>query len=309
MNRTLAAGYIRSLEKIDFERINKHPNILVAASFWDEERYKAARVFYKFMRRIDDLVDDYKSLHTRIDGESRARLAAKVDEWMDTIRNGRNRSLAGRELLRTINRFRLPVWPFDVFAASMMYDINNDGFPDLQSFLHYSEGATVAPSSVFVHLCGLHKNGKTFEEPLFDVKEASTPCALFSYLVHIIRDFQSDQKAHLNYFADESIQRHGLTREAIRDIALGAVITQGFREMIREYYQLADGYRRQTLETIARISPLVEPRYALSLNIIFNLYLMVFERIDPDRGTFTAEELNPSPAEIRQRVWETIIHA
>lgn len=309
MNQPNSAEYIRIFKKIDFERINKHPNILVAASFWDEERYKAAKVCYKFMRRIDDLVDDYKSLHTRIEEENRGRLAAKVEEWTDIIRSGKNRSLVGRELLRTIDRFRIPVWPFDDFATSMIYDINNDGFPDLQSFLDYSQGATVAPSSVFVHLCGLRKNGNAFEEPLFDVKKAAAPCALFSYLVHIIRDFQPDQKAHLNYFADEVIIRHDLTRKVLRDIADGAVITGGFREMIREYYLLADDYRRQTLEIIKEISPLIEPRYALSLNIIFNLYLMVFERINPDQGSFTAEELNPSPAEIRQRVWETISHA
>jgi hypothetical protein len=33
---------------------------------------------------------------------------------------------------------------------------------------------------------------------------------------------------------------------------------------------------------------------------------MVFERIDPDNGTFSAEELNPTPAETRERVLEVI---
>ncbi len=30
---------------------------------------------------------------------------------------------------------------------------------------------------------------------------------MFSYLVHIIRDFQKDQLNNLNYFADESIRQ------------------------------------------------------------------------------------------------------
>jgi len=34
---------------------------------------------------------------------------------------------------------------------------------------------------------------------------------------------------------------------------------------------------------------------------------MVFERIDPEQGTFTAEELNPTPAETRERVRQVII--
>ena len=41
--------------------------------------------------------------------------------------------------------------------------------------------------------------------------------------------------------------------------------------------------------------------------IIYNLYLMVYERIDPDNGNFTTEELNPTAEEIKARVYQTII--
>jgi len=33
---------------------------------------------------------------------------------------------------------------------------------------------------------------------------------------------------------------------------------------------------------------------------------MVYERINIERGTFSAEELNPTPDEIRKRVYDTI---
>jgi hypothetical protein len=33
---------------------------------------------------------------------------------------------------------------------------------------------------------------------------------------------------------------------------------------------------------------------------------MVFERIDLENGTFTTEELNPTPEEIKERVWQVI---
>jgi hypothetical protein len=57
---------------------------------------------------------------------------------------------------------------------------------------------------------------------------------------------------------------------------------------------------------IRQIKPLVEPRSQLSLEIIFNLYLMVFERIDIENGTFTAQELNPTWQEIKERVGQVI---
>jgi len=142
---------------------------------------------------------------------------------------------------------------------------------------------------------------------MFDVKEAATPCAVFSYIVHIIRDFQKDQHNNLNYFADDLVKDHGLDRVQLKSISNGGEIPQGFRELIRKYHQIADEYRLKTYRMIQRIKPLVEPRYQLSLEIIFDLYLMVFERINPDSGTFTALELNPTPQEIRNRVYNTIL--
>jgi len=90
-------------------------------------------------------------------------------------------------------------------------------------------------------------------------------------------------------------------------MANGTPVDQGFRNLIRELYEVADLYRVKTHEMIREIRPLLEPRCQLSLEIIFTLYLMVFERIDIEDGTFTAEELNPTPEEIKERVWQVIV--
>ena len=46
----------------------------------------------------------------------------------------------------------------------------------------------------------------------------------------------------------------------------------------------------------------MQPRYKLSLEIIYSLYLQIFERIDIKNGKFTSEELNPSAEEIHFRL-------
>ena len=46
---------------------------------------------------------------------------------------------------------------------------------------------------------------------------------------------------------------------------------------------------------------MLQPRYRLSLEMIYQLYLQIFERIDPQQGTFTGAELQPEPAEIDRR--------
>jgi|WetSurSiteA1Bulk_404760.scaffolds.fasta_scaffold01081_5 phytoene/squalene synthetase len=298
--------YLNLFNKIDFDKIIDHPNILIAAAFWEEDRYRAARTCYKYMRAIDDLIDCHKSVHAGIGENERKEFTDKVHTWISMARESSLDNQDDHELLNTIRRFHIPLWPLEAFAKSMIFDIDHTGFRTVNEFLVYSQGASVAPASIFVHLNGLTREGNEYTPPAFDVRAAATPCAVFSYLVHIIRDFQKDQLNNLNYFADDVIAKNGLTKEALRGIAEGGHIPAGFRHMIREYYDLADQYRETTYRVIERIFPFHDPRYRLSLQIIFNLYMMVFERIDIENGTFTSKELNPTPQEIKERVYTTI---
>ena len=45
--------FLEIFHSIDFHKIIDHPNILIAANFWEEERFCAAKICYKFMRAID----------------------------------------------------------------------------------------------------------------------------------------------------------------------------------------------------------------------------------------------------------------
>jgi phytoene/squalene synthetase len=300
--------FIEIFNSIDFHRIKDHPNILVAANFWESDRFCAAKTCYKFMRAIDDMIDDHKAKNKLIAPDERESFESNVEEWLKMIIISEECNPLQGELIGTIEKFRIPLWPMEAFAKSMIYDINNDGFTTLKAFLEYSEGASVAPASIFVHLNGISNVNGKFTDPPFDVKWAATPCAIFSYLVHIIRDFQKDQLNNLSYFADDLIENYNLSRKKLREIAEGKPANKEFRNLINHYYQLADEYRLKTYDVIKVIKPLLEPRYQLSLEIIFNLYLMVFERIDVNSGEFTTEVLNPTPDETRKRVYETIMN-
>jgi phytoene/squalene synthetase len=298
--------YLNIFNSIDFEKIIDHPNILIAANFWDAERYHAAKNCYKFMRAIDDLIDNYKTEHVTISSENQSEFEVHVSNWINTVIETKRDIPSHRELIETVQRFCIPFWPLEAFAKSMIYDIYHDGFPTLQGFIDYAGGASVAPASIFVHLAGLTKSDGKYVAPKFDVKEVATPCAIFSYLVHIIRDFQKDHLNNLNYFPDDLIEKNGLDRTKLLDMAKGAAITPDFRKMIGELYEKADFYRKETLRMIQYIKYLVEPRSQLSLEIIFDLYLMVFERINIENGTFTSKELNPTWQEIKERVGQVI---
>jgi phytoene/squalene synthetase len=300
--------FLEIFNSIDFQKIIDHPNILIAANFWEEERFCAARICYKFMRAIDDLIDNHKTKNKLIKADERKTFEANIDDWLKMIIHSKECNPLEQELRETLDKFIIPLWPMEAFAKSMIYDIHNDGFLTLESFLDYSQGASVAPAAIFVHLNGIQKVNGIYKDPPFDVKWAATPCALFSYIVHIIRDFQKDQLNNLNYFADELIMKYGLKRETLRQIAEGDPVDNKFRNLIRHYYMLADEYRKKTYDVIQVIKPLLEPRYRLSLEIIFDLYLMVFERIDVENGRYTGEELCPTPDEVKERLYNTILN-
>jgi len=305
----LQEKYLEIFNSIDFEQINDHPNILIAAQFWDEKRYGAAKTIYKFMREIDDLIDNHKAANKIISESEKKHFTEDVNNWLKMIMNVGSDNSMLLPITETIKKFRIPTWPLEVFARSMIYDINNNGFPDLAAFLEYAGGASVAPAAIFVHLAGLRELENKYSAPAFNVREAATSCAVFSYLVHIIRDFQKDQLNNLNYFADDLIEKHGLNRNDLSNIARGAEISNGFRGLINDYYLIADDYRQKTYDCIRAIWPYLEPRYQLSLEIVFELYLMVFEKINIRHGKFTTNELAPTHSESKQRVYKVIMNS
>jgi phytoene/squalene synthetase len=294
----------RIIENISFENIKKHPNILIAARFWDDRRYHAARVCYQFMRMIDDQIDNRKAENSAIDCLEKKMLTDKVNNWMECLDNNSNNDPWVRELVDTISTFHIPLQLFHNFSRSMLYDVNNDGFSTLEEFMDYAEGASVAPASIFVHLCCLSEKNGEYKPPDFDVVQAARPCAIFSYIVHIIRDFQEDQRSSLNYFAASLLAGNNLLPSDLKEMANGSPITYSFRNVIKEYYQLARIYGEQTLIEIQKLKTKLSDRYLLSLHIIYNLYKQVFDRIDIEKGSFTTRELNPSPMEIRDKVLE-----
>jgi phytoene/squalene synthetase len=299
--------FLKIYKTIDFEHIKDHPNILIAANFWNPERFCAAKICYKFMRAIDDMIDNHKAKNRHIATNERKEFISSVDDWLKMIIISEDCNPLQTELIQTVEKFKIPLWPMEAFAKSMIYDINNDGFSTLETFLDYAGGASVAPASIFVHLNCLSEINGTYKIPPFNIKWAATPCALFSYLVHIIRDFQKDQLNNLCYLSDDLMTKNHLKRKDLYEYAQGRSIDRNFRNLMEQLYILADDYRLKTFEVIKEIGPLLEPRYKLSLEIIFDLYLMVFERIDIQNGKFTTEELNPTPEETRKRVYNKIV--
>ncbi len=293
-------------DAIDYYQILSNPILDIAATVWDDERYDAAKVCYRSMRVIDDLIDNRRSEGRAITKNEKQQFTLLVNNLMKALNDDTQYDELQEQLTGIIKKYKIPLWCWELFTKSMIYDIHHDGFKTFESFLEYSEGAAVAPASIFVHLCGVSKKNDQYKKPTFDILQVAKPAAHFCYMVHIIRDFQKDQLNNLNYFPDDLLVKNDLTRNELRQIAEGDEICDGFRSLMREYYGFAKGYKDQARSIIDSIGHNVEPRYKLSFEIIYNLYAQIFERIDVDNGKFTTEELNPTTEEVKSRIDHTI---
>ena len=291
----------------DFEKILTNPFLDIAARFWEKERYEAFRICYRSMRRLDDLVDNRKVESGQITREESEHYRTMMLQWLDAVKNRFPGDGYQTAFLAILDRFAIPLWPWERLCTAMSYDLDHDGFADFRSFLRYSEGAAVAPASVFVHLCGvIPKPRGSFQPPRFDIRKAARALAIFSYLVHVMRDFQKDQLRGLNYFADDLLRRYSLTRENLRCAAEGGAIPETLRDLIGQYRTFADYYRAKARRTLDNLTSLLEPRYLLSLEVIYGLYHLVFEKIDPRNPRLSGAEFNPSPEAIQHRL-QTVV--
>ena len=289
-------------QDLDFQQILTNPLLDIAARLWEDERYRAAKICYRSMRLMDDLVDDQRIIDGCVRESDRTEIEEAIKQLVKSLIDLKPGDSQQEELIQIIQRFQIPIWPWQKLSESMIYDIHHNSFRSLRSFLSYADGAAVAPAYIGMHLCGCVKKNKNYHPPQFGVLKAVRPMARFFNLVHIIRDFQKDQQDGLNYFSDDLMAENGLTVAVLRQIAAGSEISFGFRNLMWRYYNFVDYYRRKARQSVDSTRPYLEPRYQLSLELLYSLYLQIFERINVAKGQFTTEELNPSPDEVRERI-------
>ena len=205
-----------------------------------------------------------------------------------------------------LDQFAIPLWPWERLGSAMIYDLQHRGFDSFRVFLRYTEGAAISPAAVFMHLCGVTKTKDRYVAPRYDIRRAAHPLAIFSYLVHIVRDFEKDHRAGLDYFASDIVRQAGLDPVLLHDLAVGGANDERLRPLMRQYHDLTGQYKTRARGAVDQTLPSLEDRYQLSLELIYSLYSQIFERLNPEGTDFSGKALSPSLTQISQRVQQTI---
>ena len=283
-----------------------HNNLYLTSRFFrDPRRYEAFCAFYAVMRIVDDRVDEIV-VEAGPGSAERAAVAAEVEAWRAAVRGAYLAGPAGPAGFGSIDprarllipafrdargRFPVPLGLWESFFAAMRRDLAVDGFATFDDFLRYTEGASVAPTTVYLILLSAQPAdgaAPAVEGPFalprgVDVFGCGRELGRFAYLVHILRDLPRDLATGaggLWYLADEDLAAFDVSREDLRtDLQEGRA-----RASVRRLLAAIGGRARRSLAAserlMASIVPGLTPDCGYVLRLIVNIYRELLERLE-----------------------------
>lgn len=296
---------------------------LTSRFFADPARYRSFCAFYAVMRRVDDRVDELCA-RSGVPAAERERVRSEVDAWRRAVAalgageaaepagralDGLDDAESARALLLACadahRRFAIPAEVWRSFFAAMDRDLEDRRFATYREFLDYAEGATVAPTTIYLLLLtsepaddrserwgevraagpAAKSGGPVRYEPRegFDVLECGRHLGLFAYLTHILRDLPQDLAAGergLLYLAADDMARFGVTEELLRrDLDRGEA-SPGVRALLAELGERARGHLERGRELLGAVHADLPRDCAFILTLIVAIYEEALERIE-----------------------------
>lgn len=271
---------------------------LTSCYFADPARYAAFCSLYALMRVIDDRVDELPQDPSRFDPAAEHAVLDAWEEGLTAALGGADPSadLAGRcgmpeapELVdgaaSAMARFPFPAGLWRNFFVAMHRDVGQARFQTYGEFLDYTEGASVAPTSIYLYLAAAgagEGNGPYLPPEDFDLIRCGRHLGTFSYLAHILRDLALDLatgERGLIYLALEDLDGYGLDEAALRqDLARGRA-RPALRRLTADLAAraVAEGDRGEAL--LEPLAGRLEPDCTFILEVIVAIYRQILDRL------------------------------
>jgi len=206
---------------------------------------------YMAMRLIDDQIDNLSEGERRPDGPARAA----IDRWLERIEccaagvrpNGGDgiESATFAMLARTLPRAPFSICHFEALAEAMHIDASGTTLDDWPAFWRYCEGATVAPTAIYLTLMAHSGGAATFDE--VRLWQLAQPMGRFCYCAHILRDLRKDARAGhwlltvpRSAFVDLADDRRALADALLRDAEVHDALAGRFLAQLPELAVASD---------------------------------------------------------------------
>lgn len=262
--------------------------------FEDREKYRAFCAYYALMRVVDDRID---GLHTRLNLSDQERRAEHevVSAWDAGVRICYQGRVVPESIVRqcglqdaqalfdsfaaSMETFRPPQALWNSFFRSMHWDLDHERFDTWSEFLSYAEGASVAPTTIYLFLIASRRRGMSVSSPAgFDVMECGRQLGVFAYLAHILRDLAEDLQRGDNgliYVCGEDMIAYGVTEPLLFGDAERGLSSRATRRLVAELVA-----RARTFLTSGRSLMLCLPgRLDRDCEFVLDLIVTVYERV------------------------------
>ncbi len=151
-------------------------------------------------------------------------------------------------------------------------------------FLAYAEGATVAPSTIYMSFIAARRDETKdiYELPIgFDLHNCGRYLGIFAYLGHIVRDLAEDikQVGTRLCIAREDMITHGVSSTTLKSDALRRQASPATRSLLRELLQRARWYLTQGRILATQIYGSLESDGRFILELIITIYEQIVTKI------------------------------
>lgn len=194
---------------------------------------------YMAMRLIDDQIDELSECERRPDSPA----LGAIDHWLDRIT-----SCAGgvpspgddtietatfAMLAQTLPDAPFSLCHFQALAQAMQTDACGTTLDDWPAFWRYCEGATVAPTAIYLTLMAHAGGPASFDQAR--LWQLAQPMGRFCYCAHILRDLRKDAEAGhwlltipRTAFADLARDRRALAAALLCDVDVHDALARRF---------------------------------------------------------------------------------
>lgn len=307
------------------DRNNLH---LTSSFFADGEKYRAFCAYYAVMRVVDDRIDGLP-WRGALSNEQRLMEQGVLSAWKKGVEacyaTGRvptsvvkacdrhDARLLFQAFAVSLGTFRPPLVLWDNFFGAMRRDLGSEGFEDWQQFLSYAEGASVAPTTIYLFLITARREGQSIELPEgFDVAQCGRQLGVFAYVAHILRDLAEDLRTGekgLVYVSREDMAAHGVSKELLLSDADRGQASTATRGLVAELASRARLLLSEGRSSMACLAGRTDPDCAFILELIVTMYERVLDKIeacshDPmgDAHRLTMQEKQSILCEVADRV-------
>lgn len=279
------------LESEEVARKDRSNLYVVSQFFTDPARYDAFIATYAVMRLIDDRIDDIVD-KPRLTGSQRDELLGELDSWEARIRAAYRGEPVGEAvdiaLAAAVRTFPVPICVWLNFLDAMRFDVRKSRFEDFEEFLRYGEGATVAPTAVYVYLLTSQRQADGTYSTSFDFIGCGRDLGLFSYIAHILRDLRADLQVGetgLVYLSLADLRLHQMTEADLRILAAheaSAELQSRWRALVHDICARAQIMRTRGIAMARGEWDSLPADCAFIFRLIVTTYSTLLDRIDAD---------------------------